>query len=134
MTFDFDFVLWLLGRPGRVGAAGAGSARGGPGEISALVEYDDGRSATVLASGIMPSGFPFSVGFRVVLERGAFEYGLVIEAAQFKATFVRSPEKGPPEQVSLPDRNPYGQELPPFPHFVLGNAHSALLRPPPAPR
>lgn len=52
MTFDFDFVQWLLGRPVRVTAAAAGNARGGPGEISALLEYDDGRSATVLASGI----------------------------------------------------------------------------------
>jgi UDP-N-acetylglucosamine 3-dehydrogenase len=129
MTFDFDFVQWLLGRPARVTAAAAGGARGGPGEISALLEYDDGRSATVLASGIMPSGFPFSVGFRVVLERGAFEHGLVIEAGEFKATFVRYPEKGSPEQVSLPDRNPYEQELRLFADCIVGKADPALLDP-----
>jgi UDP-N-acetylglucosamine 3-dehydrogenase len=129
MTFDFDFVQWLFGRPARVTAAAAGSARGGPGEISALLEYDDGRSATVLASGIMPSGFPFSVGFRVVFERGAFEHGLVIEAGEFKATFVRYPEKGSPEQVSLPDRNPYEQELRLFADSIVGKADRALLAP-----
>src|SRR5260370_9410171 len=111
MTFDFDFVQWLLGRPARVTAAAAGSARGGPGEISALLEYDDGRSATVLASGIMPSGFPFSVGFRVVFEGGAFEHSLVIEAGEVKAKFVRYPEKGSPTQIFLPDRNPYKQDV-----------------------
>jgi UDP-N-acetylglucosamine 3-dehydrogenase len=129
MTFDFDFVQWLLGRPACVTAAAAGSARGGPGKISALLEYDDGRSATVLASGIMPSGFPFSAGFRVVLERGAFEHGLVIEAGEFKATFVRYPEKGAPEQVSLPDRNPYEQELRLFADCIVGKADPDLLSP-----
>jgi len=129
MTFDFDFVQWLWGRPSRVTAAAAGGARGGAGEISALLEYDDGRSATVLASGIMPSGFPFSVGFRVVFECGAFEYGLVIEAGEFRATFVRYPEKGSPEQVSLPDRNPYEQELRLFANCIVGKADPTLLVP-----
>jgi UDP-N-acetylglucosamine 3-dehydrogenase len=81
----------------------------------------------VLASGIMPSGFPFSVGFRAVFERGAFEYGLVIEAGEFRATFVRYPEKGSPEQVSLPDRNPYEQELRLFADCILGKADTTLL-------
>ena len=130
MTFDFDFVQWLLGRPARVTAADAGSARGGPGEISALLEYDNGRSATVLASGIMPSGFPFSVGFRVVFERGAFEHGLVVEAGEFKATFVGGyPERGSPEQVSLPNRNPYEQELPTFRRLHRGQSGPRSARP-----
>jgi UDP-N-acetylglucosamine 3-dehydrogenase len=129
MTFDFDFVQWLLGRPARITAAAAGSVRGGPGEISALLEYDDGRSATVLASGIMPSGFPFSVGFRVLLERGAFEHSLVIDAGEFKATFVRCPERGSQERVSLPERNPYEQELRLFADCIVGKADPALLDP-----
>ena len=128
MTFDFDFVQWLLGRPVRVTAAAAGSARGGSGEISALLEYDEGRIATVLASGIMPTGFPFSVGFRVVFfERGAFEHGLVIDAGEFKATFVRYLEKGSPEQVSSQAGIPYEQELRLFTGCIAGKADPALL-------
>jgi predicted dehydrogenase len=83
----------------------------------------------MLASGIIPSSFPFSVGFRVVLERGAFEHDLVIEAGEFKATFVRYQEKGSPKQVSLPDRNPYEQELQLFADCIVGKADTALLVP-----
>jgi hypothetical protein len=42
---------------------------------------------------------------------------------------VRYPEKGPPEQVSLPDRNPYEQELRLFADCVVGKADPALLVP-----
>ena len=62
-----------------------------------------------------------------MFERGAFEYSLVIEAGAFKATFVRHPEKGSPEQVSLPDRNPYKQELRLFADCIAGKADPALL-------
>jgi hypothetical protein len=35
-----------------------------------------------------------------LIDATAFEHGLVIEAAEFKATFVRYPEKGFPEHGS----------------------------------
>jgi len=62
-----------------------------------------------------------------VLERGAFEHDLVIEAGEFKTTFVHYPEKGSPEQVSLPDRNPYEQELRLFADCILGKGDPTLL-------
>ena len=44
-------------------------------------------------------------------------------------TFVRYPEKGSPEQVFLPDRNPYEQELRLFADCIVGKGDPALLVP-----
>jgi UDP-N-acetylglucosamine 3-dehydrogenase len=68
MTFDFDFIQWLMGRPARISASAVATERGTPGEISAVLGYDDGRGATVLASGLMPKSFAFSAGYRAVFE------------------------------------------------------------------
>jgi UDP-N-acetylglucosamine 3-dehydrogenase len=46
MTFDFDFVHWLMGRPQSLSASAARSPDGRPGEISALLSYPEGRHAT----------------------------------------------------------------------------------------
>ena len=73
MTFDFDFIQWLMGPPGRLSASAARDSHGAPGEISALLAYPEGRHATVIASGLMPPGSPFSVGFRALFERACFD-------------------------------------------------------------
>jgi len=49
MTFDLDFAGWLMGPPARLSAAGSG-------EVTALLGWADGRSATIAASGLMPAG------------------------------------------------------------------------------
>ena len=74
MTFDFDFVHWLMGQPQALSASAARAPDGRPGEISAVLSYPEGRHATVIASGLMPPGTPFTVGFRALFERAAFEH------------------------------------------------------------
>lgn len=74
MTFDFDFVHWLMGGPQSLSASAARTPDGRPGEISALLSYPGGRHATVIASGLMPPGSPFTVGFRALFERAAFAH------------------------------------------------------------
>ena len=89
MTFDFDFIQWLMGPPGRLSASAARSPEGAAGEITALLHYPDGRHATVTASGLMPPGFPFSVGFRALFERAAFDHRAVFESdGPPKSTFT----------------------------------------------
>jgi UDP-N-acetylglucosamine 3-dehydrogenase len=65
MTIDFDFAGWLLGPPNSISATAVKMESDSPGQVSAILDYDSGCSATVVASWIMPEGFPFSVGFRV---------------------------------------------------------------------
>ncbi|HSZ53351.1 MAG TPA: Gfo/Idh/MocA family oxidoreductase [Caulobacteraceae bacterium] len=127
MTFDFDFAGWLMGPPKRV-VASAVSTPQGLGEISALLDYDDGRSATVLASGLMPATYPFSVGFRAL-----FETALIVSEAVFseagppKAALNVYPQTGEPWRPDTPAANPYQLELERFVACIRGTADPALL-------
>lgn len=127
MTFDFDIVLWLMGRPARLSASATRTDGGAPGEISALLSYDDGCHATIAASGLMPSGFPFTVGFRALFERAAFELSTVFEDDSPKSTFTMVGESGPRRPVPVAVRNPYEAELQRFVDCIRDRADPALL-------
>jgi predicted dehydrogenase len=128
MTLDLDFVRWLIGSPASVYATVIRTATGVPGEITAILNYDSGGSATVIASGIMPSGFPFSIGFRVLFEKGAFELKTVFEGpGPPKNTFLFYPDDGPGENLAIEEHDPYEKELQYFVDSIRGNADSALL-------
>jgi len=111
MTFDFDFIQWLMGPPNRLSASAARTAPHASGDISALLSYDDGRHATVLASGLMPPGFAFTVGFRALFERATFEHQAVFDKIPPTASFTIVEGKEPARSVPVPDRNPYEVEL-----------------------
>jgi predicted dehydrogenase len=120
MTFDFDVALWLMGEPRRVSASGDG-------EIAALLDYGDGRSASVTASGLMPPGFPFTVGFRALFERAVFELRTVFAGGPPIDTFTAAIGQEPPRPVGTPNRNPYEVELNHFLECIAGKADPALL-------
>lgn len=127
MTFDFDFVRWLLGQPNRVTATAVNTESGIPGEISAVLDYQGLRSATVLASGIMPVSFPFSAGFRVVFERGAFELSTVFEQLPPTSTFTFFPAQGARQVTAIAVHNPYEKELRHFVACIRKDAAPGLL-------
>lgn len=120
MTFDLDFANWLMGKPTCVSAAGAG-------EITALLDYRDGRSATIAASGLMPPGTPFTVGFRVLFEKAVFELQQVFRNGPPEIAFTIAEGKTPPKPVDLAGSNPYEIELRRFVDCIAGKADSALL-------
>jgi predicted dehydrogenase len=128
MTFDFDFANWLLGQPARLTAGAAGEARGGPGEISALLAYKDGRHATVQASGLMPVGCPFMAGFRALFEGAAFELRNSFQQnGPPISSFTMTDDAAPPREVELAGDNPYAVELRRFVDCIAGRADTALL-------
>jgi UDP-N-acetylglucosamine 3-dehydrogenase len=128
MTFDFDFIQWLMGRPARLAASVAGAREGQAGEISALLSWADGRHATVIASGMMPPGFAFSSGFRALFEDATFEHGAVFETDGLpQSTFTIVAGKAPATPVSVPGRNPYQVELQRFVDCIKGRADPGLL-------
>jgi len=129
MTFDFDFIQWLMGRPAYISASAVATHRGTPGEISAVLGYDDGRSATVLASGLMPNSFPFSAGYRAVFEKGALDLQNVFEAGPPKTSFTFYPAEGSVQQLELKGNNPYGKELQLFADAIRGEVSGDLLAP-----
>lgn len=128
MTFDFDAAQWLMGRPARLSASAVRMKDGTPGEISTLLSWDDGRHATIAASGIMPVGSPFSTGFRALFERAAFELRMVFKGGgPPESAFTIVDEAGPPAPVAIPGRNPYEVELQRFVDCINGRADPALL-------
>jgi predicted dehydrogenase len=127
MTFDFDFVHWLMGQPQSLSASAARAPDGQPGEISALLSYPGGRHATVIASGLMPPGSPFTVGFRAVFERAAFAHLATFSEVPPKTSFTVAAGAMPPRPVSVAERNPYQVELQRFVDCIRGRADPALL-------
>ena len=128
MTFDFDAALWLMGRPARLSASAVRMEGGTPGDISALLSWDDGRHATIAASGLMPRGFSFSTGFRALFERATFELRTVFSGSGPPENFFAiADETGPPAPVVIQGRNPYEVELQRFVDCIGGRADPALL-------
>jgi UDP-N-acetylglucosamine 3-dehydrogenase len=128
MTLDYDFIRWLIGTPASVCAASVDTESGIPGEVSAVLKWDSGSTATVTGSGIMPNGFPFSVGFRILFEKGAFELETVFEGAgPPKNTFRFYPETETVETLAIEEHDPYERELRYFVDAVHGETNPGLL-------
>jgi UDP-N-acetylglucosamine 3-dehydrogenase len=120
MTFDLDFANWLMGRPARTSAAGSG-------EITALLDYADGRHATIAASGLMPAGMPFTAGFRALFGGACFELQQVFENGPPRVAFTIAEGASPPRPVTLEGGNPYEIELRRFVDCIAGRADPQLL-------
>ncbi len=120
MTFDLDFTNWLMGRPARISAAGSG-------EVTALLDYADGRHATIAASGLMPTGMPFTAGFRALFEGACFELQQVFESGPPRVVFTIAEGTMPPRPVTLEGGNPYEIELRRFVDCIAGRADPRLL-------
>ena len=127
MTFDFDFANWLLGSPVRLFATSTRLAGGGPGEISAVVSYNDNQQATIIGSGLMPDGYPFSVGFRALFERGLFELHNVFRNGPPQIRFTVADDAGGSRDVEVHGRSPYRVELQRFVDCIRGQGDPELL-------
>jgi UDP-N-acetylglucosamine 3-dehydrogenase len=127
MTFDFDFIRWVMGQPARLSASAVRTDGYVPGEISAVLAYDDGRHATVAASGLMPPGFPFTVGFRVLFESAVFHLQTVFGDGPPQSSFTIFEAQADAKPVALPPRNPYHAELQRFVNCIRGRADPELL-------
>jgi predicted dehydrogenase len=71
---DDDQLNWLLGQPRSVYCQGRRGEGGGWDHVLTTVSYD-GAAGTLEASMLMPEGYPFSMGLRVIGEGGTVEYG-----------------------------------------------------------
>jgi UDP-N-acetylglucosamine 3-dehydrogenase len=120
MTFDLDFARWLMGRPTRISAAGVG-------DVTAVLDYGDGRHASIAASGLMPPGAPFTVGFRVLFEKAVFELQQIFHDGPPEIAFTIAEGRGAPRPVDLAGGNPYEIELRRFVDCITGRADPALL-------
>jgi UDP-N-acetylglucosamine 3-dehydrogenase len=120
MTFDLDFAGWLMGKPERLSAAGKG-------EVTALLDWGDGRSASIAASGLMPPGMPFTAGFRASFEGACFELQQVFRNGPPEIAFTVAEGKAAPRPVAPRGGDPYAIELRRFIDCIAGDADPALL-------
>jgi predicted dehydrogenase len=120
MTFDLDFAGWLMGRPAGVSAAGRG-------DVTAVLDYGEGRHAAIAASGLMPAGSPFTAGFRALFDGALFELQQVFHAGPPQITFTAAIGAAAPCPVVLPGGNPYEIELRRFVDCIAGRADPAVL-------
>jgi UDP-N-acetylglucosamine 3-dehydrogenase len=127
MTFDYDFANWLLGRPVRLSASSTRLDRHIPGEISAVISYGDGRHASIVASGLMPRGYPFSVGFRALFEGALFELHNVFGRGLLQSRFTVTDDATGLHGVTVKGRNPYQFELQRFVDCIRGRGDPELL-------
>jgi predicted dehydrogenase len=121
MTFDLDFANWVMGAPARLSAAGTG-------EVTALLDWGDGRSATIVTSGLMPARAPFTVGFRALFDSACFELQQIFrDAGPPEITFTVAEGRTAPRPVALQGANPFETELRRFVDCIDGKADPALL-------
>lgn len=120
MTFDFDVAQWLMGRPARLQALGGGI-------VTALLGYADGRQATIMASGLMPPGSPFTVGFRALFERAVFVLETTFDQTPPRSAFTVATVDAAATAVALTPRDPYDVELRHFVDCMAGGGDPARL-------
>jgi predicted dehydrogenase len=92
-----------------------------------VLAYDDGCHATVAASGLMPPGFPFTVGFRALFENAVFHLQTVFGDGPPQSSFTIFEGQADGKPVALPPRNPYQAELQRFVNCIRGLADPELL-------
>ena len=120
MTFDFDIALWLMGAPSRLQALGGST-------VTALLDYADGRQATIMASGLMPPGAPATVGFRALFERAVFTLETTFDQTPPRSIFTVATVDTAAAAVTLAPRNPYDVELRHFVDCIAGRGDPTLL-------
>jgi UDP-N-acetylglucosamine 3-dehydrogenase len=126
MTFDFDVVNWLLGLPRQVYATASRTRDGQPGHVLAALSYDD-LVVNVEASGVMPAGFPFSVGLRVVGELEVLEIMTKFGDGMPATNFTSYSSDGRAVPVRVEGHNPYEAECQYFINSIRGTADPSFL-------
>ena len=124
MTFDLDVLNWMFGLPKQVYAVAAPAPEGIPGHVVAALRYS-GLVASVEASGLMPAGFPFSVGIRVVGEAKVLELSTTFPNGIPKTSLASYARES--EEVRVNGQDPYMAECQYFVECVRGDADPQLL-------
>ncbi len=118
---DADFVLHLLGEPRSVTSRAVVSGKFGMDHISTFYEYSPGTLVQAEGGWEYDPGFPFSMTFRIALEKGT----LVFDAQGL----MLYPAKGKPRKVSVAEGDGYLHELRHFADCIRRNRRSPIVPP-----
>jgi predicted dehydrogenase len=108
LIHDFDYCLHLLGKPRAIAAVGVEDLGIGLDLVDARLEYDSGRPVSISGGWHLPSEYPFSMEFSIVLEGGTLDF----HSAQRRLTLYRA--NGKTEEPALPEKDGFESELEAF--------------------
>lgn len=109
---DLDYLIWLFGKPKLVNAVGVrNDSLGGISHITTNVSFESGKSALAEGGWAFSSSFPFTMGLRILCERGTVEWtfraGKNIEERSQKAGLLVYRDDGSVEEPDVPEADGY---------------------------
>jgi len=127
LNFDFDFINWTFGLPKSIIANRI--VKEECHEYNAIIlKYANGLLGLAETSNIMPESFPFSVGIRVICDKGAIETFFTLDKNGFPDfTTIKYPSQGNPEELHFEPINPYEEECKLFVESVNKGQENTLL-------
>ncbi|MBI2437486.1 MAG: Gfo/Idh/MocA family oxidoreductase [Lentisphaerae bacterium] len=118
---DADFVLYLLGRPASVLSRAARNKEGGLDHITTFYNYAPGTLVQAEGAWEYNAGFPFSMTFRIALEKATLYFA--------GADLMLCPTPGSPRKVPVAPGDGYYHELKHFVDCIRRNRSSAIVPP-----
>jgi UDP-N-acetylglucosamine 3-dehydrogenase len=116
MIHDLDLFNWFFGLPQSVFARGVCDELGSWNYVNALLIYENGFSAAIEASNMMPLDFPFLTGLKILCEQGAIELqtringGKIDDKISNQTAFLHLPHR-PNQPLLISDEDPFEKEL-----------------------
>jgi predicted dehydrogenase len=103
---DLDFMLWLFGKPKKVVSNGVyDESFGGWLHIQSSIDFVNDTTGLVQAGWGFPDQFPFTMGFRVLCEKGTIEWsfraGQLLEERDLKANLLVYDTNGSTQKVNV---------------------------------
>jgi len=113
---DIDYINWIFGKPSEVFAQAVEARKDGQDHVSVVLRYPDKRQALIETGWMMPKGFPFTSGIRILCEQGCIEYlfrtsGNVEGRDTAQTSFVVYKKDAGGVSKELLPRDPYAEEL-----------------------
>ena len=111
---DIHVSNWLLGTPTDHSAFEVTDPlRSGPSHVVSMLSYPGGSRASVEAGHLMPKGYPFTAGFRLLFEKGILEWNTGTTKPGVLSLYSESAKEDIPVEKLLPmaGNDPYAEEL-----------------------
>ncbi len=118
---DADFILYLLGAPRAVVSRAVTGPGGGLDHITTCYQYADRVLVQAEGAWEYHAGFPFSMGFRIMLEKGTLLFGA--------DGLMLYPARGRPRAVPTLSGDGYQRELAHFVECIGRNQASPVVPP-----
>ncbi len=112
---DIDIANWLLGKPEKYSYHEVSHPElSGCSHVVSGIQYENGAFASIEAGHLMPKGYPFLAGYRLVCEQGAVEWNTATGEAGSVSVFTN----GTSQFVEMEPNGPVDSYYEELKHFV----------------